>query len=328
MEENINRGVIIVEPNANDYICGASPLPIVIINPLGDNRPYKPDAENQSGKGADKMDCVTVSSSGSIETIFRILHKNGLMPQGCIDYLKKWNFYNANGDVQISTRWASIQNGTTNKGNSANAVAQWWRDNGFIPEWMLPNDQTLEWNPYYDTACLTDQMKQCAKEGLDFFDINYEWITNEDYKTPLQRGAIQILTAVCPGWSTIIPIPACSLSVCHATELLNVEPDVKKDIWDSYTPNAKTFASDYPVPYKMLYLLTTKTMDTNQFLKDNDLKWVRNTDNGSFGRMLQGELKIFVTTDRATLALLDDKVRTNGVQITNDVWSKLPQTNF
>ena len=48
----------------------------------------------------------------------------------------------------------------------------------------------------------------------------------------------------------------------------------------------------------------------------------------SDGRVLQGELKTFQTTDRACLALLDDKVRENGVQIDNNLWESLPKNNF
>lgn len=173
-----------------------------------------------------------------------------------MEWLTKWKFFDKDGYIRLSTRWAAIQNGTTMEGNSANRVSEWWRQNGFIPEWMLPNNQELEWSQFYDTSCLTDEMRKCAEESKKLFSIKYEWILKEsDYKASLQRGAIQVLTAVCPGWSSVNPIPACSLNVQHATELLNVQGDGKKDFWDSYDPHHKVFASDYPVPYRMLYLL-------------------------------------------------------------------------
>lgn len=46
--EGKNHGVIVAEPSAGDYIVGASPLPIEIINPSGNNLPYAPDEEHQS----------------------------------------------------------------------------------------------------------------------------------------------------------------------------------------------------------------------------------------------------------------------------------------
>lgn len=256
IKENINNGVIIVEPNENDYIAGAaSPLPIINLT-NGDNRPYKPDEENQGGSGGDKMDCVTVSGSGAIETDLNILIVTGKMPIGHLAWLNKWGFIAADGKVRTSTRWASIQNGTTMQGNSANGVAEWFRKNGFIPESMLPNDQTMEWRDYYNTACITDEMKKCAAESLIMFSMNYEWVVGDDKDLTdhLKRGAIQILTAVCPGWTAVSPVPACNLPIQHATELLCVESP-KKDIFDSYDPHNKTLGAGYPIPYRMLYLI-------------------------------------------------------------------------
>lgn len=69
-------------------------------------------------------------------------------------------------------------------------------------------------------------------------------------------------------------------------------------------------------------------MDNTKFLKDNDKKWVRNSQTGSFGRILQGKLFTFETKDRAVLAILDEMVRQNGIQMSNDEWFNVPKTNF
>jgi hypothetical protein len=69
-------------------------------------------------------------------------------------------------------------------------------------------------------------------------------------------------------------------------------------------------------------------METAKFIKQNDLKWIRNQKTGAFGRILQGELKTFQTTDRACLALLDDKVRKEGLNISDEIWTSLPKNNF
>jgi len=99
---------------------------------------------------------------------------------------------------------------------------------------------------------------------------------------------------------------------------------------DSYIEEEKRYCK--PSVYSFVaYSITfnnNKNMDTTKFIKDNDLKWVRNTNTGAFGRIMQGKLRLFATTDRATLALLDDKVRTNGVQITDAEWKQLPAENF
>ena len=92
IKEGINHGVIVVEPKPEDYIVGASPLPIEIINPTGNNLPYAPDEEHQSGNG-DKMSCVTVSSAGCKETIFRILIATNKLPQAQKAWLNEWKFF-------------------------------------------------------------------------------------------------------------------------------------------------------------------------------------------------------------------------------------------
>jgi len=86
------------------------------------------------------------------------------------------------------------------------------------------------------------------------------------------------------------------------------------------------------VLYKIADLLnitiTNKNMDIEKFVKDNDKKWVRNYNTGAFGRILQGKLFIGTSTDRMTLMLLDDKVRENGVQISDSEWKQLPKEDF
>lgn len=260
IEINKNNGVLIAPFNPNDYIAGeGSPLTAVEINPSADNRPFKPSEEHQSGKD-DKMNCVTVSGSGCMETILNILLFNKTLNQAQLDFLKKYPFIGADGVVRISTRWAAIQNGTTRNGNYAERVAQWYRDNGFIPEVLLPNDQTLGWDDYYNTACLTPEMKKIADESKVLFELNYEWVNGDEknLSNNLKRGAIQLLTAVCPGWSNMTPIPSCGYNVQHATELLYCQPTGERDIWDSYDPHNKQLAKDYPVPFRLLYLLTQK----------------------------------------------------------------------
>jgi hypothetical protein len=266
MQEEINHGVLIAEPKPEDYIAGEnSPLIENPINESADNRPYKPGNEKQSGLGGDKMTCVTASSGGCIETTIKMQIVLGLLKPGQKDFLDRWKFIDEEGNIRISTRWAAIQNGTTENGNYAAVVAQWWRDNGFIPEWMLPNDQTLSREQYFNKDCLTDEMKKCADESKEFFRINYEWVTGDDsnLKKALTRGSVQILTSVCSGWNNgeQVPVPGCGLPVQHATELLFVDEAGIKHIFDTYDPFNKKLALDYNIPYRMLYLINqTKNM--------------------------------------------------------------------
>lgn len=256
MEEEIkNRGVLIAPPTSNDYIAGeVSAIPVNEIMP-SDHRSFRPEEEDQSGRGGDKMDCVTVSSAGCLETDLNFFLKNNLLPKETLDWANNWKFIK-DGKFQISTAFAAIQNGTSRSGNYLNTVAQWWHENGFIPEWMLPNDQTLTWDQFYNKNRITDTMRQCAKESLEHFGIFYEWVFNNNLiEQKMKQGSIQLATACCPGWNNgdKTPVPACGLSVCHATELLEYK---ERAIFDSYDPHNKFLAQDYDLAYKMLYIVT------------------------------------------------------------------------
>ncbi|MFA6048285.1 MAG: hypothetical protein WC737_05770 [Parcubacteria group bacterium] len=259
---NQNNGVLIAPPLPTDHIAGQADE-IEEINPSADNRPYKPAEEDQSGRGGDKMTCVTVSGGGCIETCLNLLKAINRLPDSHLAWLNKWRFIGPDGIIRISSRWAAIQNGTTEDGAYLNAVAQWWRKNGFIPEWMLPNNQELTRAQYFNTTCLTDEMRQCAKESLEMFEIAYQWVFGGDEASihVLKQGALQICTAVCPGWNNQSPVPACQQQVQHATEKLFIEPDGIKDIFDSYDPHNKKLSADYPIPYKMLYMVKPLKQD-------------------------------------------------------------------
>ena len=70
------------------------------------------------------------------------------------------------------------------------------------------------------------------------------------------------------------------------------------------------------------------TMDTKKFIKNNDLKFVRNKNTGEFGRIMNGKLRTVKTKDRGALLLLDNSHRKNGITITNKEWEQLPQKPF
>jgi hypothetical protein len=69
--------------------------------------------------------------------------------------------------------------------------------------------------------------------------------------------------------------------------------------------------------------------DSEQFLKDNDLKFVQNSNSGQFGRIMQGRLMVVDSDDRGTLMLLDDKMRTEpSIKITQAEWEELDKGGY
>jgi len=70
-------------------------------------------------------------------------------------------------------------------------------------------------------------------------------------------------------------------------------------------------------------------MDTQKFLLENDLKFVRNQTTGQFGRIIGGKLRTIENeTSRGALLLLDDKIRNGGINISDSDWGSLPKLIF
>jgi len=70
-------------------------------------------------------------------------------------------------------------------------------------------------------------------------------------------------------------------------------------------------------------------MDATLFLKQHDLKFVRNQDTGQFGWLYGGKLKTINTKDRGALAAIAHAHRReDGPNVTDEFWKKLPQETF
>jgi hypothetical protein len=169
-------------------------------------------------------------------------------------------------------------------------------------------------------------MYALGKEFLKRFNINYEWVDNfsEELKYSPIQNVVSFENYVNPTDNLSPPGDTKhAVEGVFATAIYNEERDTYWQIFKRYNP---AFTHSY-MSFK-LTINNNNSMDTAKFLKDNDLKWVRNSNTGAFGRIMQGKLFTIQTTDRAALILLDDKVRTNGITIPNNEWVQLPQANF
>jgi len=92
-----------------------------------------------------------------------------------IEFLMKAKF---NGDYDYSDRFTGIMAGTKPPGNDPNKVYQSGRDNGFIPELMLPFSSNLKTSDdYYSFKDVNE--KDCQNEGkkwLGSFELKHDWV--------------------------------------------------------------------------------------------------------------------------------------------------------
>jgi hypothetical protein len=285
---------------------------------------YKPEHELQNTGGFETFTCVSFSANDILETLFMYyLRNNMISPQNT-----RWlvdNGYFRNGFINFSDRFVAINGKTETIGAYQYLVGDGINKNGLIPESMLPMGGHNQ-SEYLDSNVITKEMVDLGKEFLKRFTINYEWV--DDLKDALKKSPVQVVVRWA-NYTNPTDILDPTGNYCHAVMAFK-ETDDYIEINDSYTQEIKRYAVDQPISF-MAYHLTINnenTMDTNKFIKDNDLKFVRNSNTGAFGRVLQGKLRTFSSTDRAVLCLLDDEIRKGGVQITNAEWEQLPKADF
>jgi len=295
-----------------------------IVNEDKDWTKYLPVNEIQASRYFDTWNCVAFSALNCIEIYFKYLIANGLISKENIDWLKGKKYW-YNGEVNFSDRFIGVKSGTVvGTGNSGSNVRNAIIEHGLIPEQMFPlssEDKYVE--GYYSET--TEEMDELGKEFLKRFNINGEgiWLNPDMLKySPMQ---VYVLA-----WyiNDLGQYYNPKTTVNHAVTKIR---EYEKQIFDHYDPYIKTLVADYyyhPSGYQYTVNEIINYMNTEQFLKDNDLLFVRNTKTGQFGRIMQEQLMVIETKDRGTLMLMDEAVRTNGRGLSEEEWNKLPKTNF
>ena len=292
---------------------------------VDDWKDYKIEHEIQWTGTYDTLFCVTYSALDVIGSLFMYYLSHNLISPENVLWLKD-NGYFKNGFINFNERFSAINGETSNNGAYQYKVANGIKNYGLIPQDLFPLADNFKDN--IDKKFITEKMYELGKEFLKRFSINYEWVT--DLKESIKSSPVQLIVKFA-NYENPNDILEPKGEPNHAVKCVYI-CDEYHEIDDTYWQQYKRYHPDYtfsPMAFKLTSNNTTMTpQEVTQFLKTNDKKWVRNSQTGSFGRILQGKLFTFETKDRAALALLDDRVRTNGVQITNDIWFALPKTNF
>jgi len=300
-----------------DFIAGVNtPLGVKELKPDGEWDSYRTEHEIQN-KGYETSACTVFSDLDLFETLFTFYIKNGMMPEAHLLWLTN-NGYFSNGFINFSDRYtaqfAEINPlSGTYQYKAGDAVRR-----GLIPEAMFPYDV----NNYYDTGQITTKMTTLADEFKELFTLNWYWV--EDMTSGLKASPLQGIVKYADGEGILRPVGRLN----HAIMVYG-ETDTYVKIDDSYRDRDKKYGKDFVFSLVGGTLtINDNNMNVELFLKNNDLKFVRNSNTGAFGRIMQKKLRVVSTTDRAALLLLDDAHRKNGVTITDSEWKQLPQTNF
>lgn len=268
--------------------------------------------------GHDTMMCVAFSWTDSLEYQFMQMIRLWIIPQTHILFL---NQYMQNWVINFNERFPAINWETTDKGAYLWKVARWINISGLIPQ-----NKMEWWATFYeniDKTKITEEQKELGLEFNKYFTINYEY--PEDISDALKYWPIQACVKYAD-WEWILS-PAWEPN--HAIVVIWEWEDYYL-IDDSYSRQYKKYRKD-KVSWFLQYVITINDMkfDVAAFIKNNDLKFVRNENSGAFGRIIRWKLRLLPnTTDRGVLMLLDNEHRKNWVTVTDAEWNQLPRELF
>lgn len=356
----MNYGVILKEPKFEDFVFGEASIRHSITLDVSDWRPWYSRGEAQRGANVEPMSCVTASAIKIISAHFNYLIRHGLISDANLQWLIDNGYIVQNNHLRdvtleelkanpsdyfqdFSERFTAKSSGTTRQGNNAQAVADSIRHDGLVPQGVwdfdpISTSPDINWDWYY--AEIPQEVKDLGKEFAKRFEINYEqvaigvtWITDAttgrlNALEALKHSPLQVYVHA---WAR----PLNGVYTRTLEQINHAVSTVQPEwfIFDSYLDFdgdwVKQLSPDFNFySWAFTYNITEKNMDTAQFCRDNDLKYIRNQSTGAFGRIMRGELRVVVTDDRAALMLLDDAVRTKGLNISNEQWELLPKSNF
>ena len=299
LEVNQNTGVLWREPQPQDDIAGGESRVVYEVRVEdGQHDSYVPQEQDeiQASMYMDTQSCTNQACSNSIDTQGNWLLANNKIPQDKVSKLEKIGFIK-NERFNTSARDNAILSGTNGgldpnrpKGNYLYKPWDSARNDGMIPEWMLPITRDMKLAEYYQPQ-LSAEKKAQIQEARELFKsiflIQYEIIPTDpaSRKYHLKHAPITIISGVCSGWNGNNVIPACSISSGHATDIYGgKENEYWKDL-DSYKPFEKKLAWDYLVGYAIKGVVTLR--DTQRDLHYDFTKPMKLGDKGEHVKMYQ-----------------------------------------
>lgn len=299
---------------------------------------YRPKHERQN-MGYETSACLLFSGNDCIESLFNFYWETDRLDAESKNWLMI-NGYRVNDSFNFSDRlpanYADIIPLTGTYQYKANNALQKY----LVPEHTLPYTSKGQYiNPdptkggYYHLGEITQDMLDQAEEFEKRFTISWFYVEDEKRKEYLKSSPLQVIVRYADGNGILAPAGRRN----HAVMLYKAEDGIDY-IDDSYVTQDKRYDPRY-VKDAVGFALTinNKNMNTEQFIKDNDLKWVQNETTGQFARIMQGKLRPIISNDRGALALLDEKVRNNkiikdgketGAKLTVAEWKEMPKEEF
>lgn len=253
------------------YRFGSNNFADVVLRPNGDWRDYPPEAEEQNKWGVESSACYVYAPQHAVETIQE--ERFGLINE---DYSARFNALKSNG---------------TEYGGDPLAAGESMRNDGLIPEALMPFSEIIKsWNDYHSWKG-TDQQK-CEEVGKKFTEdwkLNYDIVFERDetvevkyqkLREALKRSPVPISVLAWYSDAQGIFTKPEGTQDNHLTLCVYVDEQNRPYFWDTYSPFLKIGEPFYNSDFAMRWHVEKKEASNDDEYESTDIgsvliKWFK-----------------------------------------------------
>lgn len=225
----------LAEQSATDWVFGALSQPGVVSIPPGERDAYLPIGETQFDSLTDFTDCASRSPVNHLEALFTYHYQHAMKADNKL-WLKD-NGYVSDNRVTFSDRYIAILSGTTRNGNSLKSPLDAIHNQGLVPKKLLPKEDWMAWDDYYDTSKITQTLKDLGQEFKSRFTINYEQVYKTHFADVLKDDMVGVAGYAWPAPVEGVYPAAPGMPFNHAFLVYRLP---KYEIFDNYLDWDKT----------------------------------------------------------------------------------------
>lgn len=319
-----NYSGVLLGQQKTDWILGAnSPLNLKVRVPNQNWKPFTSNHEIQVynvgySDSYDTSLCTQYSATDVIEHIINWDLENNEVPLVIKDWLQKEG-YLVNGRLEISERLGGANSGMTPSGTYLYKAADAIRNLGIVPQSKLPLAKSFVDN--INPNLIPEDVYALGRKSKEYITINWNWVSKDDVSEALKDSPLMATVKYADGGGILKP----QGNHNHAIMVADEEDDyyvIDDSYWRQYKKYDKNFVDNF-LQFKITYNISN--MDTNEFIKNNDTRLIRNINTGAYAVIYAGNF-LKITAERAGLFTVDRltrKVDNSLVSVNQDEWSQL-----
>lgn len=341
-EPSKNYSGVLIGRQKTDWMLGAnSPLDLKVRVADKNWKPYTSQHEIQvyNVGYSDSYDTSLCTQYGSTDVIEHLINwdlENNKVPVLVKDWLDSKGFI-VNGRLEISERLGGANSGMTPSGTYLYKAADSIKNLGIVPQSKLPLAKNFFDN--INPLLIPNDIYALGLESKKYITINWNWVSKDDVSEVLKDSPLLATVKYADGDGILKPYGSHN----HAIMVAGEEDD-HYVIDDSYSRQYKKYTKDYDnsaisfiekrsyvdnfLQFKITYNVTN--MNTEQFIKNNDTRIIRNTNTGAYA-VIYAKQFLKITAKRAGLFSVDRisrRMNEQGVVSVNDTeWKQLDKDN-